>query len=950
MNRESEAILERKLINQLVDLGYGKIEIKDEADIVANLRIQLSKHNQTVFSDKEFSYILNHLNKGNIFERSKILRDKMQLTRDNGDLEWIEFFDIDKWCKNIFQVAQQIEMEGRYKNRYDVTLLVNGLPLVQIELKRRGLELKEAFKQTKRYQQHSYSAGYGLFQYIQFFVISNGVNTKYYANNKRRFFKQTFYWSDKDNVSVTQLSEFTDIFLEPCHMSKMIAQYTVLNETERKLMVLRPYQYYAVESIIDRVLNSDKNGYIWHTTGSGKTLTSFKASQLLSALPEIKKIIFVVDRKDLDYQTIQEFNAYKANSADATDNTKALVKQLTDNTKLIVTTIQKLNNAVSYSRHQNIMEKLKNKRVVLIFDECHRSQFGETHAKIKNHFLKSQMFGFTGTPILAENAISKKTTKDLFDKQLHRYTITDAIKDENVLRFSNEYVGRYRQISSNNEIDIEVEAIDTKELMESRKRIEKIIDYILVNHDRKTHSKVFTAILCVNSIDVLIKYYELFQTKKSEGKHDLKVATIFSYGANQESEEDNELLEDDVLSVIESKKINTHFREKLDEFIDDYNKMFDTAYSTKDGKLYYDYYQNIAKRVRNQEIDILLVVNMFLTGFDSPHLNTLYVDKNLRYHGLIQAFSRTNRILNERKSHGNIVCFRNLKKNTDDAIALYSNKDAPEIIFTEPYSYYVDKFNEAIEILYSITPTVESVNKLPSEDDEMRFVQAFRNLLRFMNDLIGFSDFKFSDLNIAEQQFEDYKSKYLDIWDKVRTDTQKEQASILEDVDFEVELIHRDNINVAYILKLISKMNKMKSELEIQRQKEQILTLISSEVVLRSKQGLIKKFIDNSLPIIEDPEQVLEKFVDYWEEEKQLAFNQFCESENIDRQKLEEIIANFMFHGREPLNEEIANILNNKPRILKRRPIIERVKKEVMNLIDVFMVDTPDLETTEFLN
>ena len=709
MTTQSEQALESKLIDQLVALGYAGVEIQDESDILANLKPQLEKHNQTVFSDKEFGRILNHLSKGGVFERAKILRDKMQLIRDDGDKQWIEFFDSIKWCKNIFQVAQQVTMEGDYKNRYDVTILVNGLPLVQIELKRRGLELKEAFNQTNRYQRHSYGSGYGLFQYIQFFVISNGVNTKYYANNRQQSFKQTFYWSEKDNRKIDQLDEFTNTFLEPCHMSKMIAQYTVLNEADKKLMILRSYQYYAIEAIIERVENSDKHGYIWHTTGSGKTLTAFKASQVLMAMPEVRKVIFVVDRKDLDYQTIREFNKFKQGSVDGTDNTRALVSQLgDDDTKLIVTTIQKLNNAISYERHRSIMEKLKDEKVVLIFDECHRSQFGETHAKIRQHFQKAQMFGFTGTPILAENAIDRKTTRDLFDKQLHNYVITDAIRDENVLPFAIEYVGRYREKDSRNEVDIDVEAIDTKELMESRQRAEKIVDYILANHDRKTHSKSFTAIFCVSSVNSLIQYYELLKQKKVEGKHDLKIATIYSYAANEEDREANGLLEDDVLSVVETKRINAHSRERLDEFIADYNQMFETNYSTKDSHLYYSYYKDIAKRVREQEIDILLVVNMFLTGFDSPTLNTLYVDKNLRYHGLIQAFSRTNRILNEKKSQGNIVAFRNLKKNTDEALALYADKNAAEIVFLDPYEDYVESFDEAARHLQEIAPNVES--------------------------------------------------------------------------------------------------------------------------------------------------------------------------------------------------------------------------------------------------
>ena len=934
MNRESEAALENKLVEQLVALGYENIMVKDILDVEANLRVQLGKHNQTTFTDKEFKQILNHLNKGNIFEKAKTLRDKMQLTRDSGDKNWIEFLDIHKWCKNLFQVAQQITVEGKYKNRYDVTLLINGLPLVQIELKRRGLELKEAFNQIKRYQLHSYG---GLFDYIQCFVISNGVNTKYYASNRNPEFKQTFFWSDVKNKNITQLEAFTNIFLEPCHISKMITQYTVLHETDKVLMVLRPYQCYAIETIINRVKDSDKNGYIWHTTGSGKTLTSFKASKILTILPDIKKVVFVVDRKDLDTKTISEFNQFKKGSVDGTENTRALVRQFADDdTKLIVTTIQKLNNAISHNRHQSVMRKLKDEKIILIFDECHRSQFGDTHARIKQHFNNTQMFGFTGTPIFAKNSIGQRTTKDLFDDQLHSYVITDAIRDENVLQFSVEYVGKYRHKDSRNEIDIEVEAIDVKELMESSQRAEKIVDYILDHHDRKTHSQEFTAMFCVSSIDALIRYYEIFKKKQAGSKHDLKIATIYSYRANEDLKQVDDLSEADGLVTTKPKKINVHARDKLEEFIAGYNQMFGTNYST-DSDRYYSYYKDIAKRVINQEVDILLVVNMFLTGFDSKYLNTLYVDKNLRYHGLIQAYSRTNRILNDKKSQGNIIVFRNLKKNTDEAVQLYSDKDAQEIIFRAPYEDQVQTFNQALAVLYAITPTVESVNALETEDDELEFVQSFREVIRLMNELVSSADFKFEDLKIDEQSFEDYKSKYLDIYDRVRTDKQKEQVSILNDVDFQTELTHRDDINVAYILKLVTKLKDTQDVEAAQKQRQQISELLSSDVELRSKRELIEKFIDSNLPKIESSDEVTEAFKTYWSKEEQKAFSQLCKVEGIDSDKLEKVITNFRWIEREPTSEEIAAMLNEQPKVLDTIRVVDRVKTKIMDLIDTFL-------------
>jgi type I restriction enzyme, R subunit len=574
------------------------------------------------------------------------------------------------------------------------------------------MELKEAFNQTHRYSKHSYASGSGLFQYIQLFVISNGVNTKYYANNRKQSFKQTFFWADETNANITKLESFADAFLEPCHIAKMITRYIVLNETDKMLMALRPYQYYATEAIIDRVKNTDKNGYIWHTTGSGKTLTSFKTSQILIRMPEVDKVVFVVDRKDLDYQTTKEFNSFSKGSIDGTDNTGALVKQLLGEPKLIVTTIQKLNTAIPKDRYLAEMVPIQGKKIIFIFDECHRSQFGDTHKRIVKFFTNKQMFGFTGTPILAENNNGGKTTKDLFEDCLHKYVITDAIRDENVLRFSVEYVGKYKQKDGvNTNLDIEVEDIDTKELLEDPKRLGKITDYIIAQHNIKTHNRYFTGMFCVNSVETLIKYYELFRDRKNAGLHDLRIATIFSYGANEDDKDANGII-DDINLDIPANEVNTYSRDKLEEFIGDYNTMYGTAFSTKDSTLFYNYYNDIAKKVKERQIDILLVVNMFLTGFDSKTLNTLYVDKNLKYHGLVQAFSRTNRILDEKKSAGNIVCFRNLKKATDEAIMHFSNKEAIDVVILEPLEIYIKKFNDALTRLLQLVPTVESVDDL----------------------------------------------------------------------------------------------------------------------------------------------------------------------------------------------------------------------------------------------
>jgi type I restriction enzyme R subunit len=942
MPTQPEQVLEDNLVSQLVGLGYEKVEIRNEKDLLANLKTQLEKHNDITLTDSAFAKVLNHLNKGNVFDRAKILRDKMHYLTPNGKSAYLEFLNTEQWCQNEFQVTQQVTIEGKYQNRYDVTILINGLPLVQIELKRRGLELKEAFNQTNRYQRHSYGESQALFNYIQIFVISNGVNTKYYANNRQQSFKQTFYWSDVENKRITQLDQFADAFLEKCHISKMICKYTVLNEAYKILMVLRPYQYYAAEAIIDRVKNSTKNGYIWHTTGSGKTLTSFKASQVLMNLPNIHKVVFVVDRKDLDFQTAKEFNSFSEGSIDGTNNTAALVKQFSDNTKLIVTTIQKLNTAVSKGAHFAKMELLKDKKMIFIFDECHRSQFGATHKRIKDFFSNVQMFGFTGTPIFAENAVKndlgKRTTKELFDDCLHKYVITDAIRDENVLKFSVEYVGKYKQKeTSKTNLDINVEDIDTSELLESPERLEKIADYVIANHNRKTHSKTFTAILCTANVKTLIKYYDIFKAKRAAGEHHLKIATIFSYGTNEDDADASGIYSfDDSPFEATATDVNSHSRDKLEEFIGDYNEIYNTKFTTKDSQSFYNYYNDIARRVKNKEIDALLVVNMFLTGFDSPSLNTLYVDKNLRYHGLIQAYSRTNRILNELKSQGNIVAFRNLKTATDEAITLFSNKEAIEEIILQPIEDYIEKFNKAVEQLQAIAPTIDSVNDLQTEEDELKFIKSFRELLRVKNVLTTFADFSFADLAMSEQDFEDYKSKYLDLYDKVKSDTDKEKVSILEDVDFELELIHRDEINVAYILRLLANYNNATPE-EKEKINKRISELLAGEVELRSKRELILEFINKNLPEISDEDRITDEFDIFWNKKRKEAFENLCREENISQEKVSQVIGEYLFTERKPLPDTIVSLLETKPKILERKSIIERITNKILNYVDVFI-------------
>lgn len=948
---QSEAILENNLIQQLVGLGYDSVQVHDGNILLSNLQSQLERFNHSTFTPKEFGAILNHLAKGNVFEKAKTLRDRFQLTKEDGTPSYVRFFNNEDWSQNLYQVTNQVQQQGSFLNRYDVTLLVNGLPLVQIELKRRGIEIKEAFNQINRYQKHSFWSNHGLFQYVQLFVISNGVNTKYLANNALQSVLQTFYWSDKDNRITTELSAFTHAFLDKDHLGKFIAHYVVMNETYKNMMVLRPYQYYAVEAIISQVSASNDNGYIWHTTGSGKTLTSFKASQIIMDLPQVHKVVFVVDRKDLDYQTMQEFNAFKKGSVDVTDNTASLVRQLSDDTKLVLTTIQKLNNAITKAHFESKLGELRDKKVVFIFDECHRSQFGDTHERITQYFHKAQLFGFTGTPIFAENANKnergKRTTKDLFGACLHKYVITDAIRDQNVLRFGIEYIGKYKQ-KGNTFMDIEVEDINRPEVLNDKSRLSKIVDYIIAYHNQKTFDKEFSALFAINSIENVITYYEIFQQKKLAGEHDLRIATIFTYGANEEDEDAQDYLPGDELAMAAEPRVaySKHTRDKLDEFITDYNAMYGTAFSTKDSQQFENYFKDISKRLKEREkstfneekdrLDILLVVNMFLTGFDAKKVNTLYVDKNLKHHGLIQAYSRTNRILGEKKSQGNILTFRNLKAATDEAITLFSNKEAIEEIILPPYEAIAKRFDEALANLLQIVPTWQSVDELVSEEDEAAFVQAFRALLRAKNVLESYTDFSWEDLGIDEETFINYQTKYIDLYAKVKRENAKQKTSILNDIDFEVELIHRDIINVAYIIKLLAKLKQAKKS-EREQQKKAIMDLLGSDVQLRSKRELIEKFIEEHLPKIDDADLIQGEFEQYWEEQKVLALAKLCDDESLDKEQFKALIEAYIFSGQTPLRDDVLQCLGNRPSILQAREIGERIIQKMKEFVEVFV-------------
>ena len=931
MQHQSESQLEKSLLERLTRLGFTPVVIEDVAALEANLRSQLSKFNNTNFSNGEWARVINHLMKGDRFHKAKILRDRFSLKRDDATTAWIKFFNMEQWCKNEYQVTQQVTQVGKYENRYDVTLLINGLPLVQVELKRRGIEMKEAFNQIQRYHKHTFTGT--LFEYVQVFVISNGVNTKYFSNNPKQTFEQTFFWTDVDNNKITRLEDFTDVFLEKCAVSELIAEHIVLSESEQIPMVLRPYQYYAVKALEKRVNESNKNGYIWHTTGAGKTLTAFKTSQILSRNPDIKKVMFVVDRKDLDIKTTEEFNSFSDGSVDGTNNTSALVNQLKDpNRKLIVTTIQKLDIAIGRDSYLKQFADLANERVIIIFDECHRSQFGQTHARIKSFFTKAQLFGFTGTPIFAENNIGKVTTKDVFGDCLHKYIITNAISDSNVLGFSVEYVGRYKQkdpdvLDADIFADALVEGIDTKEVLESQDRLEKIADYVLHDWKRKTKNGKFNALFAVSSIEVLKRYYTLI---KAKGGDNIKIATIFTYHAN-EADDENSDLDNDPLDT-ENAPVNQHSRDFLEDCLKDYNALYSTNYSTDK---FYDYYKDLQKRIKNKQVDLVLVVNMFLTGFDAARLNTLYVDKNLRYHGLIQAYSRTNRLLNSDKPHGNIVSFRNLKEATDKALALYGDENAKEVVFKKPYEEQKKEFEKKLAKLREEAPTIDSVDGLQGEQEKANFVQAFRDLLRLKSSLETFAEFSFEDLGITEQEFYDYQSKYLDIHAGIK-DRDSEKESILDQIDFELELTVRDLINFDYIIQLIAGLKNITSDTVRAKKTDDILKVFDRDVNLRKKKEFVRKFIEENLPRVGRSEDVEKAFAEFWTSERANKLRNLSESEHITPEAIEALIGEYLYTDRLPSGEDIVDRLPERPRLMDHKSVVNRIREAIKDIVDVF--------------
>lgn len=810
-------------------------------------------------------------------------------------------------------------MVGKYENRYDVTLLINGLPLVQIELKRRGIDFKEAFNQVIRYKKHSLN---DLFRYVQIFIISNGIDTKYFANSDKEMdFQYTFYWTDKNNNRIDNLYDFALDFLPKCHISKMISRYMVVDDTQKNLMVMRPYQYYAVEELMKRAYETNNNAYVWHTTGSGKTLTSFKLSQLLSTNREVAQVFFLVDRKDLDSQTIEEFNRFQKDTVDMTDSTDTLIAQMKDSSKkIILTTIQKMSNACKNDKYQDVIDRFDGKKVVFIIDECHRSQFGEMHKMIKKKFPRAQYFGFTGTPRFAENASQDgRTTADIFEKLVHHYLIKNAIADGNVLGFNVDYV---RTISSTVDIedDEEVEAIDTEEVLMDDQRISNIVDYVLKIHNSKTNNRRYNAIFTVRSIPMLIKYYDEFKKRNT----DLKIAGIFTFGANEDGELETE-----------------HSRDSLERMIKDYNQMFDKNYSTN---TFSAYFTDVSKKVKNTELDILLVVNMFLTGFDAKRLNTLYVDKRLKHHDLIQAFSRTNRIETANKPYGNIVCFQTNKKAVDDAVKLFSLTDNADEVLMKPYEYYRDEFRKAVEELLKHTPSPEEAEHGGDEQEEYKFVLLFRELVRLMVKLKTFDEFEFSEdeLGMSNQLYEDFVSKYKKIYRDIRPDQQK--TSILSDVSFDIELLRNDKINVHYILELIKNAVSEPSREKRRKTLDEIEKMIESatDPELYMKSDLIHGFID-SIASEMDPDADFEyEYNQYMEEQRTNEIREVAAKYQIPEPKINRLIGDYEFGGfvdKNDIKTDLTKDVIKREKEEKNFSSSMRAKNSITNTITQFIKD-----------
>lgn len=941
---QSEAALENGLIATLQQMNYEYVQIEEEKNLRINFKSQLEKHNRkrleeigrTEFTEAEFEKILIYLEGGTRFEKAKKLRDLFPLELDNGERLWVEFLNRTHWCQNEFQVSHQITVEGRKKCRYDVTILINGLPLVQIELKRRGVELKQAYNQIQRYHKTSF---HGLFDYVQLFVISNGVNTRYFANNPNSGYKFTFNWTDADNVPFNELEKFATSFFDKCTLGKIIGKYIVLHEGDKCLMVLRPYQFYAVEKILDRVKNSNNNGYIWHTTGAGKTLTSFKAAQLVAELDDVDKVMFVVDRHDLDTQTQSEYEAFEPGAVDSTDNTDELVKRLHGNSKIIITTIQKLNAAVSKQWYSRRIEEIRHARIVMIFDECHRSHFGDCHKNIVRFFDNTQIFGFTGTPIFVENAVDGHTTKEIFGNCLHKYLIKDAIADENVLGFLVEYYHGNADVDNANQ-----------------NRMTEIAKFILNNFNKSTFDGEFDALFAVQSVSTLIRYYKIFKSLNPK----IRIGAVFTYASN--SSQDDALTGMNTGSYVSE---STGEADELQAIMDDYNDMFDTSFTTENFRAYYD---DINLRMKKKKtdmkpLDLCLVVGMFLTGFDSKKLNTLYVDKNMDYHGLLQAFSRTNRVLNEKKRFGKIVCFRDLKSNVDASIKLFSNSNNLEDIVRPPFNEVKKNYQELTTNFLEQYPTPSSIDLLQSEKDKKQFILAFRDVIKKHAEIQVYDEFEedAADLGMTEQQFMDFRSKYLDIYDifavgskpseenqtpdEETESTETSTESGINDIDFCLELLHSDIINVTYILELIADLNPYSADYKEKR--TYIIDTMIKDAELRNKAKLIDGFIQQNVDDDRDnfmarkqkfdgTSDLEERLNNYITTERNNAVDKLAKEEGLDVSVLNHYLSEYDYLQKEQ-PEIIQEALKEKHLgLIKKRKTLTRILERLKSIIRTF--------------
>lgn len=967
---QSEAQLEAEFIKQLQAQGYEYVDIHTEAELEANLRHRLEKLNDVTFSDAEWRRFYQNTianTKDGIREKTTLIQeDHIQLlTRDDGTKKNIRLIDKDNIHYNYLQVINQYEVDksqgAKHSNRYDVTILVNGLPLVHIELKRRGVPLREAFNQINRYGDESFSAGSGLFNYVQIFVISNGTSTKYYSNTTRdahvnqsnkkdkKSFVFTSYWADAKNKPIEDLIAFAKTFFARRAILNIITRYCVYTE-DRQLLVMRPYQIVATERILNRILLStnmrmlgttEAGGYIWHTTGSGKTLTSFKTALLATQIEDVDKVLFVVDRKDLDYQTTREYDRFQKGAANGNTSTAQLKRQLESNDpakKIIVTTIQKLATFIKANQGHTIYDG----HVVLIFDEAHRSQFGDMHVAIKKAFKKYNLFGFTGTPIFAENAGSGKhfhlrTTEQAFGDKLHTYTIVDAITDKNVLPFRIDYVNT---VDEGIFKDKQVSAIDVENALLDTKRIKLVCEYILEHFNQKTkrnttymlggqRKRGFNALLAVSSIPAARKYYgvlgELQRDLPEEKK--LKIGMIYSYGANKQPEDG--IIEDESFNA---EQLSTPDREYLEDVINDYNDMFATNFDTSSNG-FQGYYEDLSKRLKEGDLDLVIVVNMFLTGFDAPTLNTLFLDKNLRSHGLIQAFSRTNRIFNTVKTYGNIVSFRNLEQETQDAIALFGNKDAAGIVMLKPYADYLTAYNEKLDELREILPNPK--DKVPaSETAQKEFINAFGALLRLRNILTSFDEFARDD-ELKELELQDYQSRYMDLSDHWKRRTAGDREDIRQDVIFEIELVKQVEVNVDYILMLVQQREEQGGDQD-KEIRAKIDRAINSSPSLRSKRDLIEQFVDS----ISIDTSVMDEWQTFIQTKKDEELAALISEENLNQEKTEQLVANALRTGHVPTaGTAVSELL---PRMSMFRPDnargerIDRVGSKLQAFVDRF--------------